>query len=177
MAPLPSNNTAVYYLDYETEGHIHTIQARYGSGGSANDAAAMLDAFLTALGTNIYLYNIQGARVRDAGGSVTYPVTWDGASTYGSGTEGEYASAQYGDFIGRSIGGRRCRIAIFGVKGIVDTSGDDFRFPDTVGYVGAALAVLRASSDTPVAIDGDPVNWHDYMNSGINAYWRNHIRA
>lgn len=177
MAPLPNNNTAVYYLDYDVEGHGHTIQARFSETGSVNDAAAMLDAFLTAFGTNLYLINILGARVRDAGGNVSYPVTWDGDATYGSGTEGQYATAQYGDFVGRSIDGRRCRIAVFGVKGIVDTAGDDFRFPSSVGYVGAALAVLEASGDTPCSISGLPVNWHQYMNSGINAYWRNHIRA
>lgn len=177
MAPLPSNNTAVYFLDYEVESHQHTIQARFGSGGSVNDAAAFLDAFLTAFGTNIYLLTIIGARVRDVGSDVTYPVTWDGAATYGSSTEGEYASAQYIDFIGRSIDGRRCRIAVFGVKGIVDTGQKDFRLASGVAYVGAALAVLEASSDVPVSISGEPVNWHQYANTGINAYWRNHIRA
>jgi len=28
-----------------------------------------------------------------------------------------------------------------------------------------------------VAIDGDVVNWHQYSNIGVNAYWRNQIRA
>jgi len=73
--------------------------------------------------------------------------------------------------------GRRCRVAIFGLKGIVDTSGDDFRFPSSVGYVGAALAVLEADGNVPCSISGLAVNWHQYMNSGINAYWRNRIRA
>jgi len=177
MAPLPSNNTAVTFVDYSCEGEDHTIQMRHSSGASVGDALATIDAFLTALGTNIYLLTITGARERDISANVTYPVTWPGAATYGSSTEGNYASAQYGDFIGRSIDGRRCRVAVFGLKGIVDTAGDDFRFPSSVGYVGAALAVLEADGNVPCSISGLPVNWHQYMNAGINAYWRNRIRA
>jgi hypothetical protein len=58
-----------------------------------------------------------------------------------------------------------------------DTSSEDYRL--TTGEsapVAAALAVLEAGSGTPVAIDGDPVNFHQYANMGVNAYWRNHIR-
>lgn len=176
MAPLPSNNTGVFYLDYTTEGQDHTLQIRFGTGSSALEAAGVADAFLTALGTNIYVWTINGARVRDVGTNVSYPVTWDGDTTYGSGTEGAYATAQYGDFVGRSIDGRRCRIAVFGLKGIVDSTDDNFRFASSTAYVAAALAALEALPECPVSISGEPVNWQQYMNTGINAYWRNHIR-
>ncbi len=177
MAPLPPNNTAVYFLDYSVASHNHTVQCRFGSGGSVGDAGAFMDAFLTAFGTELYLITVIGARVRDQGSDVTYPVTWDGAATYGSDVGPEYASAQFADFIGRSIDGRRARIEMFGLKNIIDGSNNDFRKSSAVTWVGAVLAVLGASSDVPVSISGEPVNWHDYVNTGINAYWRNHIRA
>lgn len=176
MAPLPSNNTGVFYLDYTTEGQDHTMQIRFGTGSSALEAAGVADAFLAALGTNMYAMTINGARVRDAGASVSYPVTWDGDAVYGSGTEGLYATAQYVDFVGRSIDGRRARIAVFGWKGIVDTTDDNFRFSSSTGWVAAALAALEALPFCPVSISGEVVNWQQYANTGINAYWRNHIR-
>lgn len=176
MAPLPSNSTGVFFLDYTTEGRQHTLQIRFGTGSSALEAAGVAEAFLTALGTNMYVMTVDGARVRDAGGSVTYPVTWGGPATFGSGTEGLYATAQYVNFVGRSIGGRRCRLAVFGWKGIVDTGDDNFRFSSAVGWVAAALAALEALPECPVSVDGDVVNWQQYANTGINAYWRNHIR-
>lgn len=176
MAPLPNNNTAVFYLDYSCEGKPHTLQIRYGTGSSALEAAGVADAFLSALGTNMYVMTIQGARVRDAGANVTYPVDWDGDNTYGSSTVGAYATAQYVNFVGRSIDGRRCRIAVFGWKGIVDDSDKNFRFPVSTDWVTAGLAALEALPFCPVSISGEVVNWQQYANTGINAYWRNHIR-
>ncbi len=137
----------------------------------------MFDAFLTALSPSLQQITIIGARVRDLGGSVTYPVTWDGDATYGGGAGDHVNSAMYLDFVGRSIGGRRARIAMFGATGPFDGASDDYRLTAAEDLsVAAALAVLEALAACPVAIDGDVVNWHQYANLGVNAYWRNHIR-
>jgi hypothetical protein len=165
------------YLDYNTCGEDHTMQMRKNETASNDDVMAVMDAFLLALSPGLNLVTIIGARARDAGGSVTYPLTWPGDPTYGSGAGFHYESANFLDFVGRSIGGRRCRISVFGWGVQADTSSEDYRL--TTGEsapVAAALAVLEAGSGTPVAIDGDPVNFHQYANMGVNAYWRNHIR-
>lgn len=177
MAPLPNNSTGVLYVDYTTEGEEHTLQLRFGDPGSFNDAMDVAVALFAAMDSFLYSISSIACRVRDAGGNVTYPVSWTGDEAYGSSTEGHYATAQYADFVGRSIDGRRCRVAFFGVKGIVDTTGKDFRFPSSTTWVGDVLAALRAGDTSPVSISGLVVNWYDYADTGINAYWRNRIRA
>jgi len=176
MAPLPSNNTGVLFIDYETCGINHTLQARFDGVQSFNDSMALLDGFLTALDPAMYQINILGARVRDQGGNVTYPVTWTGAASYGNAPGPKQAGAWYFDFIGRSIGGRRCRIEVFGAPVVADETGEDYRLPAATSYIGAALAALESDGGAVCAIDGDAVNWHQYANTGVNAYWRNRIR-
>jgi hypothetical protein len=176
MAPLPSNTTGVFYLDYHVEGEDHTLQIRFGEASSALEAASVADAFLAAVEDNLFLLTVLGARVRDAGGSVSYPVDWDGANTYGAGTTGHYASGIYMDFVGRSIDGRRCRISVFGAQNPVDSTGKDYRFTTDTAWVSGGLAALESLANCPVSISGEPVNWQQYANVGINAYWRNKIR-
>lgn len=175
MAPLPSNTTATLFVDYSTGDENHTIQVRFGVGGSISDAMGFLDRFWTALDNTIYTLTVLGARVRDLGSTVTYPVTWTGAPTYGDGVANHGQSAWYIDFIGRSIGGRRVRLTTFGAAAVQDATDHDYRLP-AAGNVADALGEIELSSDVPVAIDGDPAGWQQYGNLGVNAYWRNRIR-
>lgn len=176
MAPLPSNSTGVFYLDYSVGGHDHTMQIRFGSASSALEAAGVADAFLAAVSSQLFLITIIGARVRDAGTNVSYPVEWDGELTYGTGADGEYTSALYMDFVGRSLDGRRCRIAVFGSKAGVDPADKNYRWDVTNSWVAGGLAALEALPNCPVTISDAPVNFKQYANTGVNAYWRNHIR-
>lgn len=177
MAPLPVESTGRLFVDYSTCQEVHTAMVRFGTGGNAGDAMAMLDSFWIAITSLMYLGTIQAARVADLGSTVTYPVTWTGAASFGSGAGSHYQTANYVDFVGRSIGGRRVRLATFGLISHADTSNSDYRHQATdSAAVAAGLAVLEASTDTPVAIDGSPAVWQQYADIGVNAYWRNHIR-
>jgi hypothetical protein len=175
MAPLPSNSTGVLYLDYSVGGEGHTVQLRYNSGSSAVDAMGVLDEFLTALSTGIREITVEGARVRDAGASITLPITWTGEDHYGTGDAEHSGSAVYVDFIGRSAGGRRARLSMFGGAVIEDGVEFDYRLPAT-GVYGAARDVLDSAGDILCAIDEEAIVWYSYVNVGINAYWRNKIR-
>lgn len=177
MPALPGNNTAVLYVDYTVGTFTHTMQFRFNASGSASDAMAAADAFLTALSAGLVTLNITGARVRDAGGSVSYPVTWTGASSYGSGGANPDNSAYFFDFVGRSLDGRRCRVSVFGNSAAADNTQHDFRLNASASAtIANAIAALEADPNTPCSISGDTVNWHQYANVGTNAYWRNHIR-
>lgn len=176
MAPLPSNNTGVFYLDYSVSQEDHTLQIRFGPGSSALEAQSVAQAFLTALEPVMYVNTIIGARVRDVGTNVTYPVPWTGDAVYGSGAGPHYTSGLYLDFVGRSIDGRRCRVALFGVNVVADGGDNNYRFDSSTTWVTAALAALESLPETPCSISGLPVNWQQYANCGVNAYWRNHIR-
>lgn len=176
MAPLPHNNTGIFYLDYSAEGFDHTMEIRFGASSSALEAAGVADAFLSAVSGQLFLHTIIGARVQDIGTNVSYPVEWDGDATYGSGTEGAYATAIYMSFVGRSLDGRRCRIYLLGAKNVADPGDHNYRYDTTASWVAGGLAALEALPACPVSISGDVVNWKQYANVGINAYWRNKIR-
>jgi len=177
MAPLPSNTTAVLFVDYTVCGEGHTLQLRYGTGATFSTAMTVVDNLLTAMASLLRLITITGARVRDLGSNVTYPVTWSGSATYGSGAGTHNESAYYFDFIGRSVDGRRVRIAIFGAVSDYDGTNNDFRLNTAESTpVANAFAALTGGSDVPVSISGLVVSWHTYANMGANAYWRNRIR-
>lgn len=177
MAPLPFNNTGILFLDYSAASENHTVMCRFGESSSPGEAMTVLHNLLTALDASLTLVTIIGARVRDKGGSVSYDVTWTGDASYG-GTLGSHEKAAfYGDFVGRSLGGVRCRMAIFGFGEAFDTTAHDYRFTAVESEIVAdAIAALEANSACPVAADGDVVNWKQYLNVGVNAYWRNRIR-
>ena len=175
MAPLPSNNTAVWFLDYTVCGEGHTLQARSGDGVDASEASSDLDQFLSAITDELFELTIVRLRHRAAGSSVSLPVTWSGGATYGSGAGVHADSAQYGDFVGRSFEGRRVRLAVFGWKGTIE--GDDFRVSTAEdSLIADAVALLNGTSDFFLAIDGTVPVWYGYANTGDNAYWRNRIR-
>ncbi len=175
MAPLPSNNTGVLFLDYSVGGEDHTVQFRYPPGGSLIDLKDVADQFLSALGDAIMTITITGARHRAEGENITLPTAWTGASTYGTGSATHDQSAWYVDFVGRSAGGRKVRIAIFGAASFEDNIGHDYRLPAT-DQIADALTVLNDNGDILTGIDGETVVWYSYANVGVNAYWRNRIR-
>lgn len=175
MAPLPSNNTPVLFIDYTVAGEQHTMQARPQTGSSNLDVMGVLADFWAAFDDSIYQTNIDGARGRAEGGVVTLPLTWTGDSAYGTADGDHNNTAQYYDFVGRSILGRRVKLSVFGAVVVVDTVEHDYRLTPS-GNVLAALNVLKSNSDILGAIDGAQIIWYDYINTGINAYWRNKIR-
>jgi len=175
MAPLPPESPERWWLDYSTCGESHSLQMRCEDGATATDASTAFDNFLTSIDSQVYELTVDGLRRAANGSNISLPAVWSGEPTYGSGDGPHDHSAAYVDFIGRSIGGRRVRAAVFG--GINFSVGADFRVSageSTV--VEDALAALVAAEGFWIAIDGLQPVWHSYFNIGPNAYWRNKIR-
>jgi hypothetical protein len=165
----------VLFLDYAVDGEDHTLQCRYDIPNTPEDAMVAVDDFLTALGNSHHVHTVLGARFRNAGSTVSTDIAWTGAATYGSGVGQHGDSASYYDFIGRSAGGRRVRVSVFGA--ITEKVDGLYRAPlASDSAFGAAQAVLAAAEGTFLAIDGAPAIWKTYVNLGDNAYWRNRIR-
>lgn len=176
MAPLPHNNTGILYLDYTTCLHDHVMACRFDSPNTPADAMGAISDFLTALGTEwLYLLTVRGARWQQKNTSVSFPVAWTGAATYGSGAGTEDRSASFISFPGRSAFGRRVRAEVFGCKfGVF--SGKYRAFIAGDDALIAAQSVLGEAEGSFLAIDGNLANWKNYANLGENAYWRNQIR-
>ena len=175
MPPTAPDNTPRYFVDYTVCGFQHTLMCRVDSTVVAADVGATIDALFTAFDSSIFATTIDDFRFADAGSGVSNPVTWPGASGYGSGAGEPANTADYYDMIGRGPTGKRVRVAIFGAT--ITTFGGDYRISGAENaLVASAIAVL--TSDVQMFLDiefNNPV-WKNYINIGTNAYWRNKVR-
>src|SRR5215218_4333880 len=129
------------------------MQCRYDAPNTPVDAMESVNDVFTAIDAFIRLTTIDGARFRDQGSDVTQDITWTGAATYGSGGGVRFETAQYFNWIGRSPGGRRVRVAVFGA--IIAQIGGDYRASALeIGAVDDVRDVLVAAEGTFLAIDG-----------------------
>jgi len=134
---------------------------------------AALD-FLNALSPALNALVVNTVEFAPSGSSVFNIVTTGiEGSTVGSGAGTGSARANYVDFIGRSSGGRRVRLAVFGLK--IDAT--DYRFiAGENAAVDAAIVELNTHTGAFLAIDGVAPQWYSYANAGVNAHWQKAVR-
>lgn len=175
MPALPPNNTAVWRISYSNVYGQHQFDVR-DADPAQGDTLGLVADFLTALGDRVIASTVTGVTLQEAGAQVSMPqqTTLDGM-TFGANNGTPEDDASFVSFTGRSIGGRRTRITIFGFAN--DQYGNNFRFtPGEDGAPAAALAVLQNAAGGFIAIDGQPVVWNNYVNAGVNAYWQRRKR-
>jgi hypothetical protein len=172
MAPLAPNSTPRFKVHYESTSVAHTFQVRWGGSPSALSAALTgiltgLTAFYAASVVNLVEFAASGSNIFNSVTSGLEGFTWGS----GPGTPGTIS--QYINFVGRSTGGRRVRMAVFGCI----NEGGDFRFsPGEAAAVDGAIAVLNDPGQPFQAIDGLKPIWKLYANAGQNAYWQKELR-
>jgi hypothetical protein len=173
MAPLPYNNTPIYEVFYTVNGHQHSYQVRTGVISPAA-FGTVVDAFHIALGTLMYPTVIDYVTFQPSGSNVSNIVTTGiEGNTYGAGTPTITNVPQYINFVGRSTGGRRVRLAVFGTT----STGTDYRFlAGEQAQVDNAIAVLNGATQAYFAIDNIKAVWKSYANAGLNAYWQREVR-
>jgi hypothetical protein len=141
---------------------------------SPGAVGVIVDDLMTAITTMIYTWTIDSVEFAASGSNIFNPVTSGiEGNSYGSGAGSQIAAGAYYNFIARSSGGRRLRMAVFGANVL----GDDYRF------VAGESADLTAGRDLLVAagsglmcIDGLTPVWKSYINAGFNAYWQRAVR-
>ncbi len=173
MAPLAPSNTTRYRFHYTVTGKSHTMEVR--SEGGVGAAASVVDNLLTALTTLLFALVIDSCEVADLGSNVFNPIV-SGIETnsYGSGSGSLEKVPQFANFVARSTGGRRLRLAVFGIIGFAG----DYRFSAGESAVtDAAVASLVAAGANILVIDGLTPVWKTYVNAGVNAYWQKAVRA
>lgn len=175
MAPLPVSNTARYFVDYQQGTHEHTLVARATGATSPASFGSIINGFLLNLTTLLVATTLTRVRFAAQGSTVSNPViTGFEGSSYGSGAPTNEQNAIYLDFVGRSSGGRRVRLAVFGYKGTFS----DFRLTEAESApIANAVASLNAPSTCFLAIDGIDPTWYPYANTGANAYWQRNLRV
>jgi len=175
LAPLPHNNTAIYYVDYSVDQREHTTEVRFDGAVSPAAFGASFGGLLTDNIANLNLITILGVRHQVQGSNVSNPVTTGiEGNTYGVGVTGPDNVPKFLNFIGRSSGGRRVRLMLFGFKGAIST----WRFTTVENAgVSAGVARMNAASGLYLAIDAVEPLWYPYANIGYNAYWQRKARA
>ena len=173
MAPIAADNTPRTRFEYTVNGEQHDFQIR--SNQSPTGEGSFVDTFLTALGPELYALTIGTVSHAVSGSSIFLPVTTGiEGNTYGSGAGVYEQKAWYVDFIGRSAGGRRWRLAVFGIR----TLATDFRYvAGENANITAAIAALNGGAGLiPLGVDELSVTVYPYANAGVNAHWQRALR-
>lgn len=175
MAPLPHNNTAIFYVDYTVINVQHTFELRATGGLSPASLGTFLNTFLGHLSADILSLTVNLVRFAAAGSNVSNPVTTGIEGTvYGSGAGTPDSVPAFLNFIGRSTGGRRVRLAVFGYK----TNFSNFRLLNSEDtHVADAVGDLNGLANGALAIDGIKPVWYPYANVGFSAYWIRQVRG
>jgi len=171
MAPLAPNNTSRVFVDYTDGINPHTLECRFSEiNSSPANAMFAVGNFLTALGTDIDLLVILGARVQHQTSLVSSPVTWNGAANYGTGTMPGSRAPLQTMFQGRSALGRRWKLSIFGYKG---GPADNFRLASSIATIGAAITAINAAhaGSNFQAIDGGTPVLQLYASQNYNNHF------
>lgn len=183
MAPLPVNATGRYWVDYLANGREHSVMFRYD--GSELDGApttafiAEVSDFLQAMEALMPLdWAILGARASAPGTTISLPVTAPAAVT-GTWTVQAAEAPAFLTFVGRTSGGRRSRVTLLGTG--VSPAGEGASYVDyrvlASELTTVATAIAQLEEGSFVGIDGLPITWYPYANSGYNAYWQREMRG
>lgn len=175
MAPLPHNNTDIYYLDYTVCGISHTLENRVAGGTTPGEAADAFTQVFAAMDPQLFLVTIDLFRFQAEGSNVSLPVTWPGPSSFGSGAGTPADGGGYAAWVGRSTDGRRVRWTIFGSK-VTATAGNWRAYPGENADLDTTLAAFTDAEAVWLTISGEQPVVNQYTNNGYNAYWRNKTR-
>jgi len=176
MAPLNPNFTDRWFLDYESSQGKHTMLMRTEPAADAPGVSDAFEVFLQALDPLLSQITVTGLRHSNAGSNITNPETYTGQVTFGSGSQSAINSPAFLSFVGRDVSGHRARVYVYGIVGVSDTS---YRItPTENAAIGTALSALRETGfDFWKSINALPPTWHEYANTGFNAYWQRQRRV
>lgn len=175
MVPIPPSNTTRWKVTYSTANAEHSVLCRSTGALTSAGFSTFFDAFLTALEPRLYEIAIVSLQVAAAGLNVFNTVTWSGAASYGSGAEAAVFAPRQMCFLGRTSGGRRARMFLFGMSG---TSPDNYRIysaDDTA--ISDAYDVLNTNPGVFVGIDGLATVKYNYVDVNFNSYWERAVRS
>lgn len=170
MAPLDPGNTDRLFLHYQNGVHSHTTMIRTADGA---DLAVVVGHWIDVVTL------LTGAFFASAGLSVDFQAAGDHFSTPVSGTDwdtatwGSGAATITGDavgfnFQGRSPGGHKCRVGLFGYKNDVS----NWRLTEAeAAAIGTAVGIIQDDTNGFYAIDGTKPTWYGYVNIKFNDYW------
>jgi len=169
MAPLPVTNTRRWKVSYDVGGFAHQFLVRLRDAAVPATVDSEVTTFLSAIGSLFWESEITGVQEAAEGSNLFFPIT-SGlvGDSWGSGANSIGNNPLQLNFVGRSPGGRRVRVGLFGYKGVFSewklTGSESTPVQDAVN-------ALNAAGDCFIAIDGLFATWYPYADIGVNDYW------
>lgn len=170
LPPLPPENTERWWVIYSNNGTTHKTMCRTLVGLTAAQMSVNFVNLFTAIAGTLNATIILGMEKALKGSNVRNPQTFSGNTTYGSGTELDTdGRARALSFVGRSAGGRKVRLFMFGARPIPE---GDYRLDisESAGVL-AAVAALNTPAAAFLSIDELKPVWANYANVGYNDHW------
>ena len=171
MTALPQNSTDRYFFDYANAFGSHKAVVRTAPGVEASIVVDTVESYCTAVGAGLSTSVGQFVSFQAAGTSFSVPVgvgDWTGF-TFGSTDANGYTDAVQINAVGRTTGGRRARLGLFGWRLSVSV----FRLSgaEESGLAESAVAILNGATSVFLAIDGLKPTWYGYLDIKPNDYW------
>lgn len=170
MAPLPENNTPRVKVTYQNAIAAHSVILRMVAESDLAALSAAFEDFVQALTASYHFSEVTGVSMAADGSDLFFDVVGSPliGVTWGSGAAIVDTNAQFGNFVGRSSGGRRSKLYLFGWKDVIS----GYRLTATEDTdIGTAVAVLNANDAIFTAIDGLATQWKTYVNIKTNDHW------
>lgn len=174
MAALPPSNTARFKVFYTNQDVQHSIVVR-STPVSPATFGAQFDLFFDAINPLLPDTAIDSVEFAAQGSNIFNAVTTGiESNTYGSGITVEPLAANFISFIGRTAGGKRVRLFVFGIN--ADTALNYRYTAGEIAAVDAAVALLPTMVGSFIGIDGLVPVWKTYANTGVNSHWQKALR-
>jgi len=176
MAALPANNTDRLFLHYSNALNEHTTIIRCPPGANLATVVDEWESVLTELTGAFVATNGTSADFQAAGDNFSTPYSGSDWSSFswGSGTAVVTSDGVQMNFQGRSAGGHKSRVGVFGYKNDVS----NWRLTEgEAASIGTAVGILSTSTNGFYAIDGLKPTWYAYVNLKYNDYWVRQGRA
>lgn len=172
MVPINPNNTPRFRVHYAAVGQNHTIQFR--SHNSPGAMGTFIAGLFNALAAAIVPCTISFVDWAATGSDIFNPVvTGVEGNVIGTSPVQPEFQAYALSYVGRTAGGRRNRVAIFGVNSL----GSNYRFSaGESAVVDAGRAHLVANPGYCVGIDDLTTVWKAYGNVKPWDHWVDHVR-
>jgi len=172
LTPLPADNTKRYKLIYTVEEDTHSMTARCSSSQTdANAITYFADLFAPmedALGSNVTWANLEvaleGSNVFNVVGGWTPLVG-------GSDPVNEVDQPRSLCFSGRTTGGRKTKVFVYGVTSAFATPDSYAQDPLTTASFEGFQGLLNSQSDFWLGIDGIKPTWYFRLTVKPNDHW------
>lgn len=171
MTALAANNTDRYFFHYSNAIAAHVAVVRTQAGAPPTGVIDAFESFCTALTPVLAASTGVNIEFQLAGTTFSVPVgvgDWTGF-TFGASAAAKTGNAAQVNAVGRSSGGHRCRLGMFGFNN--DFSGYRIEGAELSGLGDSVASILNGSTYAFFSIDDVKPTWYGYLDVKPNDYW------